>query len=307
MASNEIPYAFARLLALAENAADGAQTTGASVPLVKNTEALIRADLAALAAAEAEFQTRRAAMSTASTAAQAADREARAFLAAYKKQLSFTLGNTWSPAWSPAGWPGPGLVLPATIAARLAALPMAKNFLTINPDLENPAPRVNVTAARAAAVHTALSDARSAVNDAEALARERKTRRDAALQALRERLIGLVGELGQELADDDPRWHAFGLNRPGDPSPPAVPAALTLSPGGPGILLVSWADARRADRYKVQRQTPGATPEWVEVAQVTESATTLTGLPAGEPITLRVLAANAAGDSRPGEPATITL
>ena len=307
MASNQIPSTLTRLVALAEDAADGAQATGASIPLVKNTEVAIRADLISFQAAEAEFQAARAAKAAAATTAQVADSNAKAFLAAYKKLLSFTLGNAWSAAWTPAGWVGPSLELPSTLDARLTLLATAKAFLTANPASENPAPAVNVTAARADALHAALSDARAAVNAAAATAGQKKAARDAAVETLRARLIGLVRELDQELTDDDPRWYAFGLNRPGDPSTPAVPAALTLTPGGPSILLVDWADARRAERYKVQRQTPGATPEWAEVAQVTESETTLTGLPTGVPITLRVLAANAAGDSQPGEPVTVTL
>ena len=44
MASNEIPRAYAQLIQLAENAADGAQSHGPGVGLAQNTAAKIRTD-----------------------------------------------------------------------------------------------------------------------------------------------------------------------------------------------------------------------------------------------------------------------
>jgi hypothetical protein len=65
---------------------------------------------------------------------------------------------------------------------------------------------------------------------------------------LRDRARGLIDELDQLIADDDPRWHAFGLNRPSDPETPEVPESLVLTAGplGTGTVLADWADARRA-------------------------------------------------------------
>jgi len=306
MASNEIPdKPYDIVFALAEDMADGAQANGAAVGLLQNTEAAIRADLAAATAAEATFQAARAAKKTLSTAFQIADSNAKAFLAAVKKVLSITLGDQWSAAWAATGWVGPSLRLPANADERLGMLPGIKAYLTANPAFEN-AP-LGVTATAAQAQIDALSAARTAVNDGNKAAGEKKALRETALDALRQRMIGLVRELTQLLEDDDARWYAFGLNRPGDPSTPAVPASLVLTVGGPGLVLADWADARRAERYKVQKQIVGTDADWIETTQVTDSETTLANLPVGATVKVRILAANQAGDSLPSDPAQIVI
>ncbi len=305
MASNQIPERSNRLFALAEDAADGAKTHGAVIKLQQNTATAIEADLAAATDGESEFQEARRKKASASTASQIADSNAKAFLAAYKKVLSISLGNEWSAAWAPAGWPGPTLQLPATIDARLGMLPLAKAYLIANSAKENAG--LGITAAAAQAIAAALSAARSSVNSANTAAGQKKAIRNATLASLRQRLIGLVDELDQLIEGDDPRWYAFGLNRPDDPSTPAVPAELVLTPGGPGIVLVDWADARRAERYKVEKLLVGVDADWNEAASVIDSDTTLAGLPSAKTLKVRVVAANKAGDSSPSEPAEIIV
>jgi hypothetical protein len=306
MASNEIPTTpLATLFALAEDAADGATAHGAAISLQQNTAAAITTDLAAATTAESQFQAARSTKQAASNAAQIADSNAKAYLAAYKKVLSISLGDEWSAEWAAAGWPGPRLQMPSTIDGRLGLLPLAKAYLTANPGKENLG--LGVSAAAADAQATALSNARAAANNANATAGQKKSLRDAAAEKLRQRLIGLVRELAQLIPGDDPRWYAFGLNRPDDPSTPAIPAELVLTNGGPGLVLADWADARRAERYKVEKMVVGTDADWIEALQVTESEATLTGLPVGATVKVRILAANKAGDSQPGDPAQITV
>ena len=143
-------------------------------------------------------------------------------------------------------------------------------------------------------------------NAAIVAAGQAKAARDAALESLRQRMIGLVRELTQLIPGDDPRWYAFGLNRPDDPNLPAVATGLVATPGGPGILLLDWADARRAERYKVEAIIPPAT-DWAEIVQVPASDATLTGLTTGAVISLRVLSANPAGYAQPSEEITVAV
>lgn len=146
----------------------------------------------------------------------------------------------------------------------------------------------------------------AASNSAIVAAGQAKAARDAALETLRQRMIGLVRELTQLISGDDPRWYAFGLNRPDDPNLPAVATGLVATPAGPGILLLDWADARRAERYKVEAIIPPAI-EWAELVQVPASEATLTGLPAGVAVSLRVLSANPAGYAQPSASITATV
>jgi hypothetical protein len=117
-----------------------------------------------------------------------------------------------------------------------------------------------------------------------------------------------LGELGQLMPDNDPRWFAFGLVPPGTVQTPDVPDGLVLNagPAGSGVLYLDWDDAPRADRYRIWRQLPGE-PEPVVVATVTESDATLSGQPLGQPIAIAISAVNDAGETSRGEVRTITL
>ena len=305
MASNKIPQSpIENVFALAGDMAGGAAAQGASIGLVQNTQTTINADLAAARDAESAFQAARSVKQSRSYALQYADAAAKGFIAATKSILSLTLGTKWSADWAAAGWNDSTLAVPVSTTARLGHLPAIKAYLTGNPGKEN-AP-AGVTAAAADAAHTALAAAVAASNAANVAAGQAKAVRDAALESLRQRMIGLVRELTQLIPGDDPRWYAFGLNRPDDPNIPAVATGLVATPGGPGILLLDWADARRAERYKVEAILPPAT-DWAEIVQVPASEATLTGLPTGAAITLRVLSANPAGYAQPSEPVTATV
>ena len=134
-----------------------------------------------------------------------------------------------------------------------------------------------------------------------------KKTRDTAVADLRNRLTGLVGELGQLLEDDDPLWYAFGLSRPSDPETPGVPDALVLVPGTPGSINADWADARRADRYRVFRQIVGTDPDFVHVETVNDSDATVNSFSSGMTVKVRVTAVNDAGESAPSAEAQIVV
>jgi hypothetical protein len=305
MATNKIPQSpIETVFALAGDMADGAAAQGAAIGLVQNTQTTIDADLAAARAAESAFQSARALKQAKSAAQQSADSNAKAFIAATKNILALTLGNKWSADWAAAGWNDPTLAVPGSTTARLGHLPSIKAYLTANPGKEN-AP-AGVTAAAADASHKALAVAVAATNAAIVASGQAKAARDAAVETLRQRMIGLVRELTQLIPGDDPRWYAFGLNRPDDPNIPAVATGLVATPAGPGILLLDWADARRAERYKVEAIIPPAT-DWAELVQVPVSEATLTGLPAGAAVSLRVLSANPAGYAQPSEEISATV
>lgn len=305
MASNQIPQSpIERIIALATDMADGANTHGAAAGLLQNTESAIRADLTAAQAAESAFQAARSAKSTRSAAQQSADSNAKSFIAATKKILSLTLGNAWSTEWASAGWNNPTLAIPASVPERHATLPSIAAYLTANPTKEN-AP-AGVTAANALSLHAALTAAISGVNTANVASGQAKAVRDASIEKLRQRMIGLVRELNQLLEADDARWYAFGLNRPNDPETPAIATGLVATPGAPGILLLDWADARRAERYKVEIKKPSGT-DFVEIAQVSDSEAMLTGLTSGTSVSLRVSSANEAGYALPSDELVTTV
>jgi hypothetical protein len=129
----------------------------------------------------------------------------------------------------------------------------------------------------------------------------KKNLRDAAEQTLRDRLSGLISELGQKLDDTDPLWLAFGLNEPGATNLPDSADGLVLTAGAAGTVLAHWSNASRATRYRVFKQIDGVDPVPVNIATVTDSDATLTGQPSGKMAKIYVIAANDAGQAAPSE------
>jgi len=302
MASNSIPQGYDALVSLAEDAADGAHQHGVAIALAQNTEAKIRIDLSILtgdAAAvppvpgvQSSYNAAKAAKTTASSHLRTAESNARAFTAKATDVLKQFLGRQWNSTWTEAGFRSGSLAIPDD---PLPLLSEFRAYFTAHPTQEVSA--LGATAAACAAQATALSDARSAVNDATVALGQAKQTRDAAQRALFERLSGLRAELSQLLEDDDPRWYAFGFDRPADGQQPGPVQHLVLTAGGPGIVLAHWDDARRADRYRVLKQVVGldATPV-VVTGVLHENELTLQGLPSGHEVKITVAGVNTAGE-----------
>lgn len=250
------------------------------------------------------FQTARQAKTSTVSALGTADSNGRAAIAAAKKVLEVTLGSSWSVAWAPAGWPGPTLQIPGTQDERFSLLGTLTKYFTDNPAKEVAA--LNVTAAEMTARQDAISAARATVNEKTKDSSTAKGERDAAVDALLSRMSGLVDELDQLIDGDDPLWYAFGLNRPDDPETPEAVDAVLLTAGTPGTVLVDWADSRRAGRYKVEIFLPNATT-WTLATTTEDSDATLTALPPGATVKVRVIAANEAGEAAPSPETTIVV
>src|SRR5207244_4171482 len=214
MATNRLPNRLDQLITLAADMADGSKAQEAKVGLKQNTEATMRADLDAASRTRNTYNTA-VATSTRLTADQtAADSNGKALIGTTKAVLGNFLGKQWSPAWLPVGFRNNSLTTPSNIAERQVLLESIGNYLQANPEKQN---GPLVTAARAVELFTALKDVRAAVISSTSAVTAAKAARDEAEQDLRTRMTGLIAELGQLLKDDDPAWHAFGLNRPADP------------------------------------------------------------------------------------------
>ena len=305
MNSNRLPDPIDQLFTLAEDMADGCHAHEVTVGLKQNMEADMRAALDPAVAAQADFKAAQTAKTALSTAVTVADSNAKAFIGASRRVLINYLGDGYSQKWDATGFPNQSTAVPGTQAERQALLLSLKNYFTANAAQEN-AP-LNVTAARAQLLFTALSDARSAAADGNNVAGQKKNLRDAAEKTLRTRMTGLIGELGQLLDDNDPLWLAFGLNMPGATNLPDQADSLVLTAGGAGVVLADWSDASRATRYRVFKQVVTVDAELVHVTNVTDSDYTFTGLPSGQTLRVRIIAANDAGEAPPSITAEIAV
>lgn len=302
MASNQIPDSPEPLISLATDAEDGATAEGAGIGLVHNTAALIHQDLVALAGDPAAVppvvgaRNAHHAAKSAKTAATAAQRSeesnCRAFCASAVGVLKNYLGNQWNSQWQAAGFTSGSLAMPDDPLPMLGELAA---YFTAHPTHEN-AP-LGITAAICTVRKNSLSAARSAANAKVQALGAAKAASDVAVKTLYKRMTGLRAELDQLLTDDDPRWYAFGFDRPSDGWGPGPVEHLVLTPGGTGMVFADWDDARRAERYRVFKQVVGTDAQPVEVTSTAvDSQHNLTGLPSGATVLIKVVAVNSAGD-----------
>ena len=213
MASNPTPDPIDELIAAGEDMCDGLNQHAVALGITQNTFVKTRADLDALHTAVNEQSAAEGAQPAAYTALRTADSNGKGFIAAFIKIASITLGNDWSDDWLATGLPDNTVGVPTTQDKRFAALPGIKAYLTKNPTMEVSTPKVTVTAALADTLCTAISDARKGVNNALNLTKTKVMAKDDAETAFRKRYRGVIKELEDILADDDPKWYDFGLSR----------------------------------------------------------------------------------------------
>lgn len=297
MAGNPLPAKLNELFTMLEDAADAAAAHATAVGLLQNTETKLRADLLATRTADETFQTGKVTKLALTTAQTVADSNGKAYLGKSRLVLSTFLGSDWSVTWSPTGFPNQSTAVPSTLVERQSLLGSLQSYFTANPTHEN-AP-LGVTAAAAGTLFTALSDARSAVNQGITDQAQNKNLRDASETALRKRMKGLIEELTQLLDGSDPLWFAFGLVAPDGEDTPDQVSALILGSGDLGTLVAEWPDAPRAASYRVEIQIVGVDPDFHLVLTVHDSDCTLTGLPSGAQVRVRVIAVNSAGAAAP--------
>ena len=286
MASNEVPRSQSLRLTLAEDFADGAHGHP-EVGLLHNTEERVRADIATLRLAEHIFQTSRSDRKALSTAQTLADANGRAFIGKARKVIALRLGDRWSAAWLPTGFPDQSTAVPETIAKRQDLLAKLRDFFAGHASFEFTDPdhaENSVTAARAA------------VAEKDTDLGKKKAARDAADDALTTRLSSGIRELGDLLPANDPRWHAFGLNLPSDPDQPDAVEGLALTATGPGAAFATWHPARRAEHYRVLLMIVGVDADYRQVAERDECDAALADLPARALVRVKIVAMNEAAD-----------
>lgn len=194
-------------------------------------------------------------------------------------------------------------MVPEVFAKRLSLLSSLAGYLELKPEHEST--DMAATAAICQASFEALSDARSAVNFNKSALRTAVVAKNKALKLLRQKMRGLIQELGILLADDDARWMRFGLKLPSRLPIPEPVEQVTLETTGEGKVFVQWSPAPHATRYRVQWRRMGAA-EFINAATVPDPETLLPNLPSSEAIEVRVIAANKAGEAAPC-PASVVI
>ena len=298
MAGNPLSRVVPTLVVIAGKCADGAQLHGTVIGLLQCTEANIRLRIATTNGAQAAYGAAKSARGLAFKAKAAADEDVRKFLSNYVKVLGHFLGTNWSSAWEEAGFTQGSLALPDTVDARAGMLPVAKAYLVAHPGHQDGVMAVNESTADA--LIALAADTRQNADNSETLAEQAREAREVAVTKLYRFLRCLEAELMALIADDDPRWHAFGLNAPADPeTPEAVDTpVVTLGPSGSHRFGLTWPHAMRAQRYHVWGLMPGTmTP--VLLATVSDESATIESEPSGTAVGITIAAVNDAGEGVP--------
>ena len=305
MASNPTPDNPDVLRALADRIADGCHQHEVAIGIKQNTEAVIRAAIAALSAAETDVGLKKQATANAYAALAAADDAGFAMLMNCKLRLAQKYGQRWSPDWEPTGFPDQSTQVPTTQDKRFTLLDALKNYFTAKPADESV--DMGATAALCTSQWTAISTARQAVANAESAQTAAFTVRTSATDVLRRRVRGLIDELTLLLAPDDPRWEDFGLSIPAHPAAPEPVASVTASPLGNGRIDVTFPYATRATRFKVEVFITGVDTEWHPGKTVKDLEVVLSGFTPGQAVKVRVIAGNDGGDASPSPEGTVLV
>jgi hypothetical protein len=276
--------------------ANGCNTYQNPIGLMHTTENTLRAALLPAQTGEIAYQTSRAAKANAVSAQDVQDANAATFITKARDVLKTYLGNNWSERWEQTGFPNQSLAVPGTLAERMQLLRSLEIYFTAHAAQEN-AP-LGVTAVAAKDLFASFSTARSTVNNCLTDVRQKRTARDTAVEALRRKMRDLINELNQLLEENDGRWQAFGLNIPGGTQVAEVPQGLVVSGAGTGHLLADWANAPRADRYRVYKQVVGVDSDFVLAATVTDSEANLNTFTPGARVRVKVTAINEGGESQ---------
>lgn len=323
MIKNALPQNPARLLALAENCADGAHQLEDVIPLKLIREADLRAHLLTLVGDLAATpivpgliylcEGAETALKQAKAARTATDKEVRRFLTDTRARLALYLGAAASATWGPTGFlsgSGSSNKVPRTQGARLQCLAQVAAFLSAHPAWEQPAgtDAPVVTAARAVHLHTQLSDARSLANTRAKAKRDAKLARDHAFAALRTDLSALTRELSRALPANDPRWEAFGLTIPAHPRPPEAATALELSGAGPTRIHAEWQPGRRSVSARVMIQILGVDAAFRQYGKSrSRDSLLIKGLPTGATVRVKILCRRGSLEAPDGPEAEITV
>lgn len=297
MATNITPRGLSALLAEAHGLANGLKSYGAELGITLSDEPRLRALEAEAAGKASDVGAAKSTRHGAANAVQQADRAAARFLSAARSVFAIRLGNRWSTAWEPTGFPDKSTKVPRLQAQRRELCEKLHIYFTSHPELE--VAEFGVTAALAEQHHKALAAAHSTLHQETTAKGTKMKARAEAKRKLRRTVSALKTVLKMTLAPDDSRWHSFGLNRPADGNVPERVESPALAQVGPKMIEVSWKHAKLATRYRVFAMVAGVDEEFQPRATVKDPKATLDGFSAGQRVKVRVVAANKSGEARP--------
>lgn len=304
MAANPTPTSDPVLMARCHDLLAGCRLLQEEVGVKQNTADKMEADLRAVTSTLTEVGRCKAELTKRREEFRNRDREGEVVLGRCRLRLVALFGVGFNANWEAAGFPDRSTMVPEVFAQRQGLLEQLRLYLSDHPEHESR--DMQATAANCAGMHGALSQARSAVNHAEARLRQAVIAKDKALVQLRRRMRGLIRELDIVMEPDDPRWKVFGLNIPASGTSPEPVQRVTAEVMGQGRVLLTWPPAPHATRYRVQMREMGHT-EFEPLATVHEPEWLLEKEGLGGFIEVRVIAANEVDEVAPSPVTSVAV
>jgi hypothetical protein len=303
----------AKLISRAEKAADGLQQLTGIVTVVHNPQAAIRADIAAATDASQDTDEAKTALDGAYELLQTGIKNSNKFLVASAKVLRVYLGDKPSTLWAEAGWSERSLETPKTEDLLLPHLAKLKLFLEAHPEREVNDAQLNLTATNCAALHKALSDARSGdsanpngikgVNWHEGNVDSKKSTLLLTEKALETRMRNLRAEFDDVVHDpDSPHYLTMGFTRPGDTDIPGATENTRGTALGGGQVRAQCDPVTGADHYVFRIKITGVDAKFRYAGSSSNPDFIIEDLPAGSTVELQVAAANADDEQGPAGP-----
>lgn len=263
---------------------------GQPLGITQITPAQFQVVLTAFSNGDNAFNAGRSMRQAASDAYQGALSDIYDWLSATKNVLAGRFGVRWSTAWAQAGFNNNSTAIPAKNDDRIALTGRLAAFFTANPTYE--VPGMQVTAAQANTLKSAVLTKQAALTSATRTLTGLGQTWDAAFQALTDEAWSLVKILQAILADNDPRWLAFGLQMPITPSTPGKPVNVTAQLSDSGAILVQCDAVATATRYRCRALIVDVETEYRLVASSTEPILAIYGILPGQTLQIVVQAVN---------------
>ncbi len=269
------------------------------------TSAIGQTVLDAAQGKERVFQIARNSRKSALAAQKAAKADAQAFALQARDALRPYLGRSWSVAWTQAGYKNNSLALPDSLPQLVELVGSLETYFTAHPTHANAA--LSVTAVIAGQRRAALETAITAVNNSKTAQRTTRDERDAAEDALVEKLRASRNELEVVLTPEDPRWLDFIEDVPADEQRPEAVDEVEFDLTTPRHIKGSWGPPSRSDRFLIRVKVAGVDTDFRHVKTVSEPEFDLNTFATGAHVQVQVVAANGAGESAPSPVAEIVV
>ncbi len=236
------------------------------------------------------------------------DTTVKKLLDAYQDAMKDVHGPKHNAGWAAAGFTD-RVTVPTNHDLRKTLLGAMRSYLAANPNHETSklqpiGPPLAVTAAAALTLMGTFEAAFTLINNLKSDQTTCMALRDADKKALFDEVSGTIAELRGLLADDDPRWEAFGLDIPAHPNPPEATTGLTLQSVGTGKEQLSWNAARRASYFRLFIKIEGVDADFRFLKRDEDLDHVIAGLTPGTTISAYVIAANAGGEAAPSPTVT---